>query len=294
MVALKLNKENITAVLGNFQNATLMGDRIDYHFDFIYPKDNATEDNTVCMVRDGSTVVVELAFDTVETIFYDTLGEISCYDLTLIVNTFHEFMRNAITSNLRANIIDSIQRVIDSTEKEAWMNIMKVIAHEIINSLTPIYSLANTTKTYFETDNLDKNDYDDIRLSLDTIMNRSQHLQTFVEQYRQLTMLPNPVKSTQNLYEIIQGIEQSFSAEFHQKNIVFQNLIPENIKRPINFFLKDFEKLLYLFPVAMIIFLIINWNNKTLGEKLFFIGLILLNIYEVYYKKKSEATNDQI
>ena len=73
-----------------------------------------------------------------------------------------------------------------------------------------------------------------------------------------------------------------------------KNLIPENIKKPINFFLKDFEKLLYLFPVAMIIFLIINWNNKTLGEKLFFIGLILLNIYEVYYKKKSEATNDQI
>lgn len=130
--------------------------------------------------------------------------------------------------------IDSIQRVIDSTEKEAWMNIMKVIAHEIINSLTPIYSLANTTKTYFETDHLDKNDYDDIRLSLDTIMNRSQHLQTFVEQYRQLTMLPNPVKSTQNLYEIVQGIEQSFSAEFHQKNIVFHNLIPQNIEVEID------------------------------------------------------------
>ncbi|HAD80183.1 MAG TPA: hypothetical protein DCF99_13410 [Flavobacteriaceae bacterium] len=100
--------------------------------------------------------------------------------------------------------------------------------------MTPIYSLANTTKTYFETNNLDKNDYDDIRLSLDTIMNRSQHLQTFVEQYRQLTMLPNPVKSTQNLCEIVQGIEQSFSAEFHQKNIVFQNLIPQNIKVEID------------------------------------------------------------
>ena len=111
MVALKLNKENIMSVLGNLQNATLMGNVIDYHFDFIYPKDNVTEDNIVCMVRDGSTVVVELAFDTVETIFYDTLGEISCFDLTLIVNTFHEFMRNAIIVNLRANIIDAIQRV---------------------------------------------------------------------------------------------------------------------------------------------------------------------------------------
>lgn len=111
MVALKLNKQNIHAVLGNLQNATLMGDKIDYNFDFIYPKDNATKDNIVCMVRDGSTVVVELAFDTVETIFYDTLGQVSCLDLTLIVNTFHAFMRHEITCNLRANIIESIRNV---------------------------------------------------------------------------------------------------------------------------------------------------------------------------------------
>lgn len=126
--------------------------------------------------------------------------------------------------------LDSIQRVIDSTEKEAWMNIMKVIAHEIINSLTPIYSLANTTKTYFENDELDKYDYDDIRLSLETIMNRSQHLQTFVEQYRQLTMLPDPVKSVQNLNAIIQEIEQSFLIDFHTKNIVFRNIVSKNVE----------------------------------------------------------------
>jgi len=111
MVALSLNKPNIMSVFGNLQNATLIGGRIDYHFDFIYPKDNETQDNIVCMVRDGNTVVVELDFDKVETIFYDTLGEISCFDLTLIVNTFHEFMRDAIISNLRGNIIDAIQRV---------------------------------------------------------------------------------------------------------------------------------------------------------------------------------------
>lgn len=111
MVALALNKENIMLVLGNLQNATLVGNRITYHFDFIYPKDNATQDNIVCMVRDGSTVVVELAFDTIETIFYDTLGQVSCFDLTLITNTFHAFMRSAIISNLRCNIADAIMRV---------------------------------------------------------------------------------------------------------------------------------------------------------------------------------------
>ena len=53
----------------------------------------------------------------------------------------------------------------------------------------------------------------------------------------------------------------------------------------------EFQQLGFMFLIPMED---LDWNNKTLGEKLFFIGLILLNIYEVYYKKKSEATNDQI
>lgn len=125
--------------------------------------------------------------------------------------------------------LDSIQRVIDFTEKEAWMNIMKVIAHEIINSLTPIYSLAHTTKMYFESDELDKEDYEDIKLSLDTIMNRSQHLQKFVDQYRQLTMLPSPVKSNHDLNEIIQGVHQSFRNEFMENKINFISSVSSEI-----------------------------------------------------------------
>lgn len=125
--------------------------------------------------------------------------------------------------------LDSVQRVIDSTEKEAWVNVMKIIAHEIINSLTPIYSLASTTKTYFESDELTNEDYDDIRLSLDTIMNRSQHLQTFVEQYRQLTTIPHPIKSNHNLKEIIQEVQQSFKHELEEKKVDFVLSIPDSI-----------------------------------------------------------------
>ena len=112
MVAAKLNKENIHTVLGKLENATLLGDRIDYQFDFIYPKDNATQDNIVCMVRDGSNVVVELAYDTAETIFYDNLAQINCFDLTLIVNTFHAFWRIELINNFRANVIDATKNAI--------------------------------------------------------------------------------------------------------------------------------------------------------------------------------------
>lgn len=118
-------------------------------------------------------------------------------------------------------ILDSIQRVIDSTEKEAWMNVMKVIAHEIINSLTPIASLASTTKLYFETDELTNDDYDDIRLSLDTIINRSIHLQKFVDQYRQLTMLPDPVKTKVDIQMLIREVHHAFQHELDEKKIDF-------------------------------------------------------------------------
>lgn len=125
--------------------------------------------------------------------------------------------------------LDSVQRVIDSTEKEAWINIMKVIAHEIINSLTPIHSLASSTKDYFEQGDLSEEDEEDIRLSLDTIMNRSRHLQMFVEQYRQLTMLPSPVKSVQNISQLLRGMYQSFQSELNDKGIVMRIEVPEHI-----------------------------------------------------------------
>lgn len=157
--------------------------------------------------------------------------------------------------------LDSIQRVIDSTEKEAWMNVMKIIAHEIINSLTPIYSLANTTKTYFESDELTKEDYDDIRLSLDTIMNRSQHLQTFVEQYRQLTTLSLPVKSTYHLKEMAQEVHQSFKHELEEKKIEFILSIPTHIT--VNVDRIQFEQVL-INLMKNAIYAVENATNKTI------------------------------
>lgn len=125
--------------------------------------------------------------------------------------------------------LDSIQRVIEVTEKEAWINIMQVISHEIINSLTPIHSLAHSTKLYFENDEIEQEDIEDIRLSLDTIMNRSKHLQTFVEQYRELTSLPTPNKSKQNLSNIVSDIESIFKNTFQTENITFSTTIPKQL-----------------------------------------------------------------
>jgi len=100
-------------------------------------------------------------------------------------------------------LLDSIQKVIEKKEKQAWINLMKVISHELMNSLTPIRSLSQSLQEIVSQDQIDAEDLKDIRESLSTIVNRSNHLQFFVENYRKLTMLPTPEKHPENINALI-------------------------------------------------------------------------------------------
>ncbi|KAF2516059.1 sensor histidine kinase [Flavobacterium foetidum] len=91
-------------------------------------------------------------------------------------------------------LLDSIQRVIEKKEKEAWINLMKIISHELMNSLTPIRALSQNLLHIVNQDELENDDFEDIKSSISTIINRSDHLQVFVENYRKLAMLPTPNK----------------------------------------------------------------------------------------------------
>jgi nitrogen fixation/metabolism regulation signal transduction histidine kinase len=77
-------------------------------------------------------------------------------------------------------LLDSIQRVIEK-KKEAWINLMKIISHELMNSLTPIRSLSQNLLQIVDQDHLETEDFEDIKSSISTIINRSDHLQFFVE-----------------------------------------------------------------------------------------------------------------
>ncbi|MWB95815.1 GHKL domain-containing protein [Flavobacterium sp. GA093] len=91
-------------------------------------------------------------------------------------------------------LLDSIQRVIEKKEKEAWINLMKIISHELMNSLTPIRALSQNLLQIVDQEKLEEEDFEDIKSSISTIINRSDHLEVFVENYRKLAMLPTPNK----------------------------------------------------------------------------------------------------
>lgn len=90
--------------------------------------------------------------------------------------------------------IQNIQTELEEREMEAWQNLIRVLTHEIMNSVTPIRSLAATvdqmlTKTLPP---MPGETAKDLRDALQTIQNRSDGLIKFVQTYRNLTRLPVP------------------------------------------------------------------------------------------------------
>ena len=94
--------------------------------------------------------------------------------------------------------VQNIQGELEEKELEAWQNLIRVLTHEIMNSITPISSLAATAyeligaKVEREVEGSGAETIADIRGALETIHKRSLGLLHFVETYRTLTRIPKP------------------------------------------------------------------------------------------------------
>jgi nitrogen fixation/metabolism regulation signal transduction histidine kinase len=112
---------------------------------------------------------------------------------------------NAIEIRLRGEVyrllsVQNIQQELEEKEMEAWQKLIKVLTHEIMNSVTPISSLAASVSDEL-TDHLQhadddhlirKEDLTDINLAMQTIQRRSEGLVKFVYDFRNLTQVPLP------------------------------------------------------------------------------------------------------
>ncbi|HOW26512.1 MAG TPA: ATP-binding protein [Bacteroidales bacterium] len=96
--------------------------------------------------------------------------------------------------------LQNISSELEEKEIESWQRLIRVLTHEIMNSITPISSLAVTVnEMLFDHDReapslktLDDEDIDAVETALKTIQGRSQGLLNFVETYRNLTRVPKP------------------------------------------------------------------------------------------------------
>lgn len=85
--------------------------------------------------------------------------------------------------------IENLSGELSARESSAWRNLIRVLTHEIMNTLTPVTSLAQTTATMLDDPGAAQ---DDIREAIATIGRRSEGLIRFVSTYRELLHVPIP------------------------------------------------------------------------------------------------------
>ena len=132
--------------------------------------------------------------------------------------------------------LQDIMSELEEKEMEAWQKLIRVLTHEIMNSVTPISSLAGTVKSILETNegssfNLDSEIVDDIKSAVTAIKKRSEGLLNFVDKYRSLTKIPKPNFQNIKIAALFDRIQNLMENEFRSNNIEFEiKVSPENLE----------------------------------------------------------------
>lgn len=93
--------------------------------------------------------------------------------------------------------LQNIQSELEEKEMEAWQNLVKILTHEIMNSITPISSLAGTIREDIQSkiehiEEISPQDMEDYLMGINTIEKRSEGLTNFVSDFRSLAHIPAP------------------------------------------------------------------------------------------------------
>jgi signal transduction histidine kinase len=130
--------------------------------------------------------------------------------------------------------VQNIQGELEEKELEAWQNLIRVLTHEIMNSITPISSLASTARDLIGTEGVapegrgdgpEAGTIHDIRSALETIHRRSQGLLHFVETYRNLTRIPAPRVQVFPLRDLFGRLRNLMLPQLSGKSIVLETRI---------------------------------------------------------------------
>ena len=122
--------------------------------------------------------------------------------------------------------LQDIQTELDLTQAQAWQDLVRVLTHEIMNSITPVTSLATTAMAVVD-DVIDKTgpdsavaeDLTDLRDAVGTVARRSDSLMQFVNSYRQLTRLAPPEKKRVQIADLFESVARLAAAEWPDRKV---------------------------------------------------------------------------
>ena len=112
-------------------------------------------------------------------------------------------------SSFRLVVVQNIDNTLNENENEAWKKLLSVMTHEIMNSIAPITSLAETLETELKHTIEDSDsatiDNNDLLAGISSIKNRSAGLMRFAKTYRSLNNVSQINKTTVNAAEFLKS-----------------------------------------------------------------------------------------
>ncbi len=103
-------------------------------------------------------------------------------------------------------VLSDVSRALREEERGAWQRLIRVLGHELNNSLTPIKSIAGTLRTQISHGPLESDQREDFERGLSIIESRAHSLNRFLQAYRQLAQMPPPVVRWTELAPIVQRV----------------------------------------------------------------------------------------
>jgi two-component system, NtrC family, nitrogen regulation sensor histidine kinase NtrY len=163
-------------------------------------------------------------------------------------NDFLQLAINTTELKIKSKIIilatiKNIQNVLEDQETEAWQKLIRVLTHEIMNSITPISSLSATVDIMLKEIVLKKSEgalidmesVNEIQQALQTINKRSNGLLHFVNTYRNLTRIPKPTFKITPVSELFNSVSHLLENEFTEKKIKLTiNIEPVSLELSID------------------------------------------------------------
>ena len=123
-------------------------------------------------------------------------------------------------------VLQNIENTLNQNQAEAWNKLLRVMTHEIMNSIAPISSLAETLQTKIQSsiENPHKNkiDINDLYLGIDSIRNRSEGLMKFANTYRGLNKIDHLNLSHTSIGVLYESISNLLQPSLSSKNIEMQ------------------------------------------------------------------------
>jgi two-component system nitrogen regulation sensor histidine kinase NtrY len=125
----------------------------------------------------------------------------------------------------------NINEALDETESKAWQKLLSVLTHEIMNSVAPISSLAETLKHRLQQSvavlSNESGSVDDLELGIETIKRRSEGLLKFAETYRNLNKITTLNLKKVFVRDIFENLLQLMQPTLEQKNIEIETILKD-------------------------------------------------------------------